>query len=113
MYGYKKNVDMAFEKAIEKTKEELGKEGFGVLTEIDVKATFKTKLDVDFRRYLIMGVCAPQLAYKALTADPLVGMMLPCNITVEETPEGGAIVNIINPVAMINSIERFNSSKFS
>lgn len=91
-----------YDTAIEKVTAALKGEGFGVLTEVDVKDTLKMKLDVDFRRYAILGACNPPLAHKALQNEPLVGLMLPCNVTVEET-EGGALVNLINPQAMILS----------
>ena len=89
-----------YEKALEKVTAALKNEGFGVLTEIDVKATLKKKIDVDFRRYSILGACNPPLAHKALQSDPLVGLLLPCNVTVEET-ENGSIVNLVNPKSML------------
>ena len=91
-----------YEKAIELVTEALKSEGFGVLTEIDVKATLKKKIDVDFRQYSILGACNPPLAHKALQNDPLVGLMLPCNVPVEEV-ERGTVVNLINPKAMLLS----------
>jgi len=90
----------SYEKALEKVTAALKNEGFGVLTEIDVKATLKKKIDVDFRRYSILGACNPPLAHKALQSDPLVGLLLPCNVTVEET-ENGSIVNLVNPKSML------------
>lgn len=75
-------------------------EGFGVLTEIDVKATLKKKIDADFRQYAILGACNPPLAHKALQSDPIVGLMLPCNVTVEAIDEG-TLVNLVNPKAML------------
>ncbi len=90
-----------FPEALEKVKKALKAEGFGVLTEVDVKATLKEKLDADFRRYAILGACNPPLAYKALSNEPLVGLMLPCNVTVEESPQGGSLVNFINPYAIV------------
>ena len=91
-----------YESALEKVTSALKEEGFGVLTEVDVKATLKKKIDADFRHYAILGACNPPLAHKALQTEPLVGLMLPCNVTVEET-ESGALVNLINPQAMILS----------
>ena len=91
-----------YEIAIEKVTEALKAEGFGVLTEIDVKATLKKKLDADFRKYAILGACNPPLAHKALQTDPIVGMMLPCNVTVEATDEG-TLVNLVNPKTMLLS----------
>lgn len=88
--------------ALEKVTAALKEEGFGVLTEIDVKATLKKKIDADFRPYAILGACNPPLAHKALLNEPLVGLMLPCNVTVEAT-ENGSLVNLINPRVMILS----------
>lgn len=90
----------SYEDALQKVTEALKKEGFGVLTEIDVKATLKKKIDVDFRKYSILGACNPPLAHKALQGDPLVGLMLPCNVTVEEV-ENGTMVNLVNPISML------------
>jgi len=89
-----------YESAIEKVTEALKAEGFGVLTDIDVKATLKKKIDVDFRQYAILGACNPPLAHKALQSDPIVGLMLPCNVTVEAVDEG-TLVNLVNPKAML------------
>ena len=89
-----------YEVAVEKVIEALKVEGFGVLTRIDVKATLKEKLDADFRPYVILGACNPPLAHRALLSDPLVGLLLPCNVTVEETADG-SLVSIINPEAML------------
>ena len=90
----------SYDEALQKITEALKKEGFGVLTEIDVKATLKKKIDVDFRKYSILGACNPPLAHKALQSDPLVGLMLPCNVTVEEI-ENGSKVNLVNPISML------------
>lgn len=90
----------SYEDALQQVTEALKKEGFGVLTEIDVKATLKKKIDVDFRKYSILGACNPPLAHKALQSDPLVGLMLPCNVTVEEV-ENGTMVNLVNPISML------------
>lgn len=83
----------------------LQKEGFGILTEIDVKATFKKKLDVDFRPYLILGACNPPIAHKALSLDLGMGLLLPCNVVVTETDDGCAVVSVIKPEAMFSLIE--------
>lgn len=99
-----------YETAIEKVTAALKEEGFGVLTEIDVKTTFKQKIDQDFRPYVILGACNPSLAYKALGNEPLVGMMLPCNVTVEAT-DSGARVNIVNPRAMLLSFPAFGENQ--
>jgi uncharacterized protein (DUF302 family) len=98
--SYIVQMKCAMEEAIDKVTEALKSEGFGILTQIDVRATFKKKIDVDFRPYIILGACNPHLAYKALSADGNVGVILPCNITIEENTEGGTLVRLLNP-AMI------------
>jgi uncharacterized protein (DUF302 family) len=98
-----------YESALEKVTAALKEEGFGVLTEVDVKATLKKKINADFRHYAILGACNPPLAHKALQNEPLVGLMLPCNVTVEET-ESGSLVNLINPQAMILSHPMLSSN---
>ncbi|MGB6288829.1 MAG: DUF302 domain-containing protein [Desulfobulbales bacterium] len=96
---------MAFDEAIDKVTEELKKEGFGVLTEIDVKKALKKKLDVDFRKYRILGACNPQYAYKALQAEDKIGTMLPCNVIVQETEDGKVEIAAIDPVASMQSVQ--------
>jgi uncharacterized protein (DUF302 family) len=104
-YYKTKIVDMPFDKAVEKVKEELSKEGFGVLTEIDVKATFKKKLDADFRNYQILGACNPHFAFKALNAERMIGTMLPCNVVVQDAEEPGKTeVTAIDPIASMAAI---------
>ncbi|MDH3251578.1 MAG: DUF302 domain-containing protein [Ignavibacteria bacterium] len=99
-----KTVDLPYEKAIEKVTEELKKEEFGVLTTIDVKETMKKKLNVDFKRYVILGACNPPLAYKALQAEEQLGLLLPCNVVVYE--EGGkSVVSIFDPMVMANVVD--------
>ncbi|RMF54622.1 DUF302 domain-containing protein [Candidatus Woesearchaeota archaeon] len=104
MYGYKKQVNLAYEKAVEKIKEELKKEGFGVLTEIDVKATLKKKLGVDFDNYIILGACNPPSAYKALQAEHDIGLMLPCNVIVYDK-DGKTFASAVLPTAAMGMIE--------
>jgi uncharacterized protein (DUF302 family) len=104
MYGYKKQVSASFEEALQRTKEELQKEGFGVLTEIDVKATLKTKLDVDYDNYLILGACNPPLAYQALQAEKDIGLLLPCNVIAYED-EGKTFVSAILPTVAMSMVE--------
>jgi len=104
-YYFNKLVDISFDEAITRLTEELKKEGFGVLTSIDVKETLKNKLNVDFRRYMILGACNPPFAYKALLAEDKVGAMLPCNVVVQETPKGEIEVAAIDPVASMQAIE--------
>ena len=104
-YYFNKVVNMAFDEAIDKVTEELKKEGFGVLTEIDVKEALKKKLDVDFRKYRILGACNPQYAYKALQAEDKIGTMLPCNVIVQETEDGKVEIAAIDPVASMQSVQ--------
>lgn len=105
MYGFSKQVNYAFSEAIEKVTEELQKEGFGVLTEIDVKATLKKKLDVDHPNYKILGACNPPLAHKALTAEPEIGLLLPCNVIVYEN-ENKVFVSAIDAKAMFTLVDK-------
>jgi uncharacterized protein (DUF302 family) len=97
--------DLDYEEAVTRTTELLAKEGFGVLTTIDVKATLKKKLDADFRRYVILGACNPQFAHKALSAEPLIGLLLPCNVVVMERDEGGSVVAVFRPTAAFQLVE--------
>ena len=103
-YSFTKNIDMSFEKALEVVPEELKKEGFGVLTEIDVKSTLKKKLDVDFANYKILGACNPPFAHKALTAEIDIGILLPCNVLVYEK-DGRTVLSVIKPSVAMNMVE--------
>jgi uncharacterized protein (DUF302 family) len=98
-YGFSKTVDLSYEDAIEKVTVELQKEGFGILTTIDVKETLKKKLDVDFTRYIILGACNPPFAYKALQVEEQIGLLLPCNVIVYEK-EGNTVVGAFDPMVM-------------
>jgi len=104
-YGFTKTVDLGYQEAIDKVTKELQKEGFGVLTEIDVQATFKKKLDVDFRHYKILGACNPPNAFKALQAEEQIGLMLPCNVIVYVDDEGKTVVAAVDPIASMKAIE--------
>jgi len=104
-YSFYKTLNLSFDEAIERVTEALKEEGFGVLTEIDVKATLKKKLDLDFRNYRILGACNPPFAHKALMAEPRIGLMLPCNVIVQENEDGTVEVAAIDPVAAMSSIE--------
>lgn len=104
-YYFNKVVDMTFDEAIEKVTEELKKEGFGVLTEIDVTGTLKKKIDVDFRNYRILGACNPNFAHKALLEEDKIGTMLPCNVIVQEKPDGKIEVAAVDPIASMQAIE--------
>jgi uncharacterized protein (DUF302 family) len=105
MYGYKKSVDLPYEQAVKKTKEELKKEGFGVLTEIDVEETLKKKLDVNFNKYVILGACNPPFAFKSLQAELDIGLMLPCNVIVYEN-EDKIFVSAILPTEAMSMIKK-------
>lgn len=104
-YYFSKTVRLSFEEAIVRVTDALKKEGFGVLTEIDVKATLKKKLDVDFRDYRILGACNPPFAYKALLAEPQIGLMLPCNVVVQAGEDGQTVVSAIDPLASMQAVE--------
>ncbi len=104
-YYFAKTVDTNFEETLIKVEEELKKESFGVLTEIDVKATLKKKLDVDFRKYKILGACSPPFAHKALIAEDKVGVLLPCNVIVQELDDSKVEVAIVNPIDSMQSVK--------
>lgn len=102
-YAMKRTLDMDFDAADSRVREALGEEGFGVLTEIDVQATLKEKLDADFRRYEILGACNPPLAHQALQADGDIGLLLPCNVVVQEGERPGTtIVEAVDPVVQMS-----------
>lgn len=106
-YGFSKSTDLSFENAIEKVTDELKKEGFGVLTTIDVKETLKKKINIDFKRYTILGACNPPLAHKALQAEEEIGLLLPCNVIVYEKDDKTA-VSVFNPALMSNVVDNEN-----
>ena len=103
-YSFNKILDMSFDDAVNRVMDELKKEGFGVLTDIDVQMTLKKKLDVDFRKYRILGACNPPFAYKALQTESRIGTMLPCNVIVQETEQGKIEVSAIDPIASMQAI---------
>ena len=107
-YHFSKIVDYNFEKAIERVTDELKKEGFGVLTEIDVQDTLKKKINVDFHRYKILGACNPHFAYKALSSENKIGTMLPCNVVVQQHNDGKVEVTAVDPVTSMASIKNEN-----
>jgi len=107
-YTLDKISDLPFNKVIDRVTEELKKEGFGILTDIDVKDTLKKKLDVDFRQYRILGACNPPFAYKALQAESKIGSMLPCNVIVQEREDGKVEVSAIDPIASMQSVKNDN-----
>jgi uncharacterized protein (DUF302 family) len=104
-YGFNKKLDVPYEQALEKALAALKEQGFGALTEIDVKATLKKKLGVDFRRYVIIGACNPPLAHQALSAELEIGLLLPCNVIVYETEDGGTVVAAMNPAVAMGLVD--------
>jgi uncharacterized protein (DUF302 family) len=103
-YYLQKQVDAPFDQAVEKITEALKTEGFGIITEIDMKATLKKKLDVDFKNYKVLGACNPKFAYEALQTEEQIGIMLPCNVTVVEQEGGKTDISIVNPEIMVGPI---------
>jgi len=104
-YYYAKTIDRPFEEAIDTVTELLKEQGFGVLTEIDVQQTLKKKLDVDFKKYRILGACNPEFAHKALKAEDKIGVLLPCNVIVEEQEDGRVEVAVVDPVASMQAVD--------
>jgi uncharacterized protein (DUF302 family) len=107
-YYFTKELNISFDDAIAKVTEELKKEGFGILTDIDVKATLKKKLDVNFRPYRILGACNPPFAFQALQTEDKIGTMLPCNVVVQEKTPGKVEVTSIDPVASMAAVNNPN-----
>lgn len=112
-YFFSKTVNYSFNEAIEKITEELKKEGFGILTEIDVKETFKKKLDVNFRNYKILGACNPHFAYEAIQSEPNIGAMLPCNVIVQELDNGKVEVSAVDPVSSMMAVKNDSLGKIA
>jgi len=104
-YYFNKTLDISFDEAVKKVTEELKKEGFGILTDIDVQNTLKKKLDVSFRKYRILGACNPQFAYKALQNESRIGTMLPCNVIVQETEGGDVEVSAVDPISSMRAVQ--------
>lgn len=112
MYGYKRKVNLPFEKAVAKLKEELTKEGFGVLTEVDVKTVLKKKLDVEFDNYIILGACNPPFAYQTLQMTKDAGLMMPCNVVVY-SENGDTIIECAMPTVLAGLLKNDNLSKIA
>ena len=104
-YYFKTVLEMPYDQTVEKVREALAAEGFGILTEIDVKATLKEKIDVDFRPYIILGACNPPFAHKTLQVEEQIGLMLPCNVVVQEAAGGGSVVAALNPLVAMEAVE--------
>ncbi len=104
-YAIRKTVEMSYDQAVSRARQALQAEGFGVLTEIDIKAKLHEKLGVDFRRYIILGACNPPLAYKALQAELEIGLLLPCNVIVYEVDDKRSVVAALDPDAMMSVVE--------
>jgi len=112
-YYFSKMVNTNFEDTIEKIKLKLSKIGFGIVSEIDVSETFKKKLNIDFRKYRILGACHPATAYKAITAENKIGTMLPCNIIIQEFENGDIEIAAIDPEASMRSVKNYSLSVFA
>jgi uncharacterized protein (DUF302 family) len=112
-YYFSKIIDCSFEKAIERTTEELKKVGFGILTDIDVKKTLKKKLNEEFREYRILGACNPPYAFEALQKENKIGLMLPCNVIVRKTAGGSVEVAAVNPVESMKAVENKELGKIA
>ena len=112
-YGMTRKVDLGFDEAEAKVRVTLKGEGFGILTEIDVKKTLKEKIDVDFRRYTILGACNPKYAHKALTTEMEIGLMMPCNVIVYEDDDGATHISAIDPLSAMAVVGNDSLQEFA
>ena len=112
-YHLSKKLNVPFTEAVEIVTEELRKEGFGVITSIDIKETFKKKINVDFRNYIILGACNPRYAYETLLEEDKVGVFLPCNVVVQEHEDGEVEVSIVNPEEMMHNVDELKLKTFA
>jgi len=112
-YHLSKKLPVSFDEAIKKVTEELKKEGFGIITTIDIRETFSKKINVDFRNYIILGACNPRYAYEALLEEDKIGVFLPCNVVVQEHDNGEVEVSIVNPEEVMHSVDDLNLKTFA
>lgn len=112
-YHFSKKLSIPFTKAVAKVTDELKKEGFGIITSIDMKETLKKKINVDFRNYIILGACNPQFAYEALQEEDKLGVFLPCNVIVQEHDNGAVEVSVVNPEEMMQSVDDLKLRTFA
>ena len=112
-YHLSKTSALPFDDAVKKVREALKQEGFGIITEIDMKETFKEKLNLDFRKYLILGACNPRFAFETLAEEDKVGVFLPCNVVVQEHDNGKTEVSIVNPEEMVQAVENLSVKSFA
>ena len=112
-YHFSKTVNIPFNEAVEKVTEELKKEGFGIITEIDLQKTFKKKLNIEFRNYIILGACNPRYAYEALSEEDKLGVFLPCNVVIQEHDNGETEISIVNPEELMSKVDDLNLRTFA
>jgi len=111
-YFFTKKVELSFDNSILKITEELAKEGFGLLTRIDLDKKFKEKLNIDFRKYAILGFCNPSFAYKAIQVDDKIGIMLPCNVILQELDENISEISVVNPISVMQPVNNPSLDSF-